>query len=392
LVLVKTLVTTTKMNSGQITARHYATGNPVTLRWEGGLIQSIEPSVQAFENIWVAPALVELQINGFAGIDFQRDKATLEELLRASRALGAAGCTRFLLTLVTDAWPNLMARLRHLRSLRASSPELQRAIVGWHVEGPFLSPEPGYCGAHNPAFMCDPTPQHIEELRASTGDDPLLLTIAPERPGAIEAIAQATAVGIKVSLGHTNASAETLTKAVQQGAVGFTHLGNGFPNDLNRFDNILWRVFETKGLTASLIPDHIHVSPSLFRLVHKVLCPGAIYYTTDAMSAAGAPPGRYSLGALELEVGEDRVVRYPGKPNFAGSALRPIDGIFLAAKMLGCSWREVWDRFSQIPAELMGLPSGLRVGQPADLCILQIAESNQLQALQVIARGSKVTG
>jgi N-acetylglucosamine-6-phosphate deacetylase len=380
------------MKSGQITARHYATGNPVTVRWGAGVIQSMEPATEAPENLWVAPALVDLQINGFAGVDFQRDKVTEEELLRASRALEAAGCTRFLVTLVTDAWPNLMARLHHLRTLRASSPELQRAIAGWHVEGPFLSPEPGYCGAHNAAFMCDPNPQHIEELRACTENDPVLLTLAPERVGALDAIAQATSLGIKISLGHTNASSEVLSQAVQQGAVGFTHLGNGCPNDLNRFDNILWRAFESKGLTASLIPDHIHISPSLFRIVHKVLASDSIYYTTDAMSAAGAPPGRYSLGSLELEVGDDRVVRYPGKPNFAGSALRPIDGIFLAAKMLGCDWREVWYRFSENPARLMNLPSGLRVGQPADLCFLQIAESNHLESLQVIAHGRKVIG
>src|SRR4051794_18378562 len=109
------------MQSGQITARHYVTARPVTVQWENGIIQSVMPAAQAPENLWVAPALVDLQINGFAGVDFQRDELTEADLLRASRALAAAGCTRFLLTLVTDAWPNLMARLRHLSNLRAST-------------------------------------------------------------------------------------------------------------------------------------------------------------------------------------------------------------------------------------------------------------------------------
>src|SRR6185295_14990202 len=108
--------------------------------------------------------------------------------------------------------------------------------------------------------MLDPTAEHIRELRTIAGNDPLLLTIAPERPGAIEAIALAVSLGMKVSLGHTNARSDDLRRAVQAGATGFTHLGNACPRELDRHDNIIWRVLDTPGLTASLIPDRIHVS------------------------------------------------------------------------------------------------------------------------------------
>src|SRR6202008_524727 len=145
----------------------------------------------------------------------------------------------------------------------------------------------------NPALMRDPAPEHILELRTITGDDPLLLTLAPERAGALPASELAVSRGIKVSLGHSNASAEILEQAVDAGATGFTHLGNGCPRDLDRHDNILWRIFERPELTVSLIPDKIHVSPALFRLVHRTM--DKIFYTTDAMSAAGAGPGKYKL-------------------------------------------------------------------------------------------------
>ena len=158
-------------------------------------------------------------------------------------------------------------------------------------------------------------------------------------------------------------------------------MGNGCPRELDRRDNILWRVFETPGLTPSLIPDQIHVSPALFRLVHRVLPADAIYYTTDAMAAAGAPPGRYKLGAVDVEVGADQIVRQPGKSNFAGSALRPIDGIFRAAQMLNRPWQEVWPHFSQTPARLMGLPNGFEPGQRANFCVLKFDEKNQFQEL-----------
>ena len=380
------------MNSGVICGLHFATGEAVEIRWEHGLIQSVTSAKPSnTTDVWIAPALVDLQINGYGGIDFQQDNLSADELLTAVHHLNAAGCTRFLLTLITDDWARLISRLRHLRQLRDTTPALRHAIAGWHVEGPFLSAEPGFCGAHDPALMMDPTPAHLRELRDATGSDPLLITLAPERRNALDAIEQAVGLGITVSLGHTNASAEILAEAVRRGATAFTHLGNAIPRDLDRHDNILWRVFETPGLVASLIPDTTHVSPALFRLVHRALEGDSIYYTTDAMSAAGMEPGRYQLGRLNLEVGPDQIVRYPGRPNFAGSALRPIEGVFRAAKMLGCSWQKVWPRLSEIPTKLMGLPTGLHVGAPADLCLLQITEENELKKLRVIANGEERT-
>ena len=371
------------MSEGEIIARDFATGEPTRLRWRNGVITESAAATEAPKDLWVAPGLVDLQINGFGGVDFQQDHLTAGDLLKATRALRAAGCTRFLLTLITDEWPKLTARLRHLRNVRAQSEELTTAIAGWHIEGPFLSSEPGFHGAHDPALMLRPTTKHIRELREITGDDPLLLTVAPERDGVLEAIASATKLGIKVSLGHTNASAEELALAVKVGATMFTHLGNGCPRELDRHDNILWRVFETPGLTAGLIPDRIHVSAPLFRLIHKAMG-DSVYYTTDAMAAAGGQPGLYSIGKLEVEVGADEIVRQPGKTNFAGSALRPVDGVFRAAEMLGCPWQEAWKRSAVVPAKLMGLPCGLEVGQPANFCVLRETEKNQLKELKTI--------
>jgi N-acetylglucosamine-6-phosphate deacetylase len=375
-------------NSGELSAWHNATRQPVLLRWRDGVITDLRPAVRPpSPELWIAPPLFDLQINGFAGVDFQQDGLTAEDLLQAVRGLRASGCTRFLLTLITDSWQALTARLRHLRALRGQSAELQAAIAGWHVEGPFLSAEPGFHGAHDPSRMADPTLEHVLELRSITGNDPLLLTLAPERRGAIEVIALAVSRGVKVSLGHTDAPAKTLAAAVKAGATGFTHLGNACPLELDRHDNILWRVLDTPGLTVSLIPDRIHVSPPLFRLVHRALDSASIYYTTDAMSAAGAPPGRYRLGRMELEVGADQIVRQPGKTNFAGSAARPIEVVFRAAEMLAGPWQEAWGRLAQSPAGFMGLQNELAVGQRASFCVLKLAATNRLLEMQVYAEG-----
>ena len=376
------------MSSGEIIARHEQTRRPVRLKWAEGRITALEETdAQPPPDLWLAPPLVDLQVNGFAGVDFQQDNLTADDLLTATRGLRAAGCTRFLLTLVTDEWTRMMARLRHVRELRARTPELAAAIAGWHVEGPFLSAEPGFCGAHDASLMCHPKPEHIRELRDVTGTDPVLLTLAPERENAILAVELSASLGIKVSLGHTNAPARQLKQAIQCGATAFTHLGNGCPRELDRNDNILWRLFELRGLKVSLIPDGIHVSPALFRLIHRELPADVICYVSDAMAAAGSPPGRYRLGRLELEVGDDQIVRYPGRLTFAGSALRPIDGVFRAAEMLDVAWQEVWPRFSEIPAALMGLNTGLKPGDPADFCLIKTTPENQLLGLEVFAGG-----
>ena len=375
---------------GEICAWHYASQQPVRLRWNEGVITAIEPATEPPpRDLWLAPPLVDLQINGYAGIDFQQDAVTLSDLVSATRRLRADGCTRWLLTLISDEWPKMVGRLRHLRGLRSQAAELQEAITGWHVEGPFLSAEPGFCGAHDPAVLCDATPQHIDELRETTAADPVLLTLAPERSGAIEAIARAVSLGITVSLGHTNASEACLARAIEAGATVFTHLSNACPRLLDRQDNILWRVFEMPGLRVSLIPDGAHVSGPLFRLIHRALGGDAIFYVTDAMAAAGAPPGHYRMGRLQLEVGADRVVRLPGTGNLAGAALTPIDGVFRAAQLLRCEWQEVWPRFSEAPARLMGLEFGLEPGAPADFCLVRVAPERRLSELRVFVRGAE---
>lgn len=358
------------MNERHIEGLHYATRQPVRITYSEGFITAMEPleTPPAGPTRWIAPALFDVQINGYGGVDFQQDGLSGDDLLAASRALRRDGCTRFFFTLITAEWPQMLERIRHARELRRGSDELRTSIAGWHIEGPFLSNKPGFCGAHDPAVMIDPTAQHIGELRDATGSDPVLLTIAPERPGAIEAIKRAVSLGFKISLGHTDASAEVLRAAMRAGATGFTHLANGCPRELDRHDNIVWRVCDVGGLHTSLIPDSIHVPPTPFRVLHRLL--ETVYYTTDAMAAGGGAAGRYTIGRVEVEVGPDQVVRQPGKTNFAGSALRPVQGVERAAHMLNQPWQECWRRLSEAPARLAGIEHRLRVGAPAALCVV----------------------
>ncbi|MFN0066624.1 MAG: N-acetylglucosamine-6-phosphate deacetylase [Limisphaerales bacterium] len=335
----------------------YATGRPVA----AGLVNG----PPAGPRRWLAPALVDVQVNGYAGVDFQRDDLDEAALRHAAVALTRDGCGVFFAAIITASWPAMLARVRRLAGFVGRVP----GPAGIHVEGPWLSERPGFCGAHEPAWMRDPSPGQLQELLEAATSVPLLLTLAPERPGALEVIHAAVRAGAVVSLGHTDAATGQLRAAVAAGATGFTHLGNGCPEQLDRNDNILWRALDTPGLACALIPDGIHLPPPVFRGLHRALGSGRAWFTTDAMAAAGAPPGEFTLGALRLAVGADGVVRQPGRPNFAGSALRPIEGVRRAAAMLGVSWRAVWDGFSRVPARLVTLPDTWppQPGQPVSV-------------------------
>ncbi len=359
------------MSTTTCDALDHRTGGAVRLTCADDRIKSIEPLSTSTAGLPVLlPPLVDIQINGYAGVDFQNDRCTRADLEQAANGLAAAACSRFLLTLITDQWDRLLARLQRDRALRASSPLLSRRIAGWHMEGPFMSPIPGFHGAHPPEFMVPPTPERMRELKAVTGDDPVLITLAPEWPEAPGAIRCARELGFRVWVGHTNATPAQLAAAVAAGAEGLTHLGNGCPTEWNRHDNITFRALDEPGLRVSIIPDRIHVSPMLFRLFHRSLDEARICYTTDAISAGGAGPGIYPLAGMQVEVGTDGVVRQPGKSNYAGSSLAPLEGVRRAAAMLKRSPQNVWPFFSTQPATFVGLPPALVAGAPADYCLL----------------------
>lgn len=356
---------------GTAIAMHYRDGSSWEFEWNpSGLTRFAPASARPAEGLWIAPGLFDLQVNGYAGTDFQRE-CTFEALWEVAIALRRDGCHRSLITLITCPWEELLRKIKRLRRIIRGESGLHRAFPGWHIEGPFLSDQPGFHGAHNPKWMRDPSPECIWQLKEIVEDDPVLLTFAPERSGSIEAIAEAIRCGFTVSFGHTNATAPQLRAAIAAGGKAFTHLGNGCPQKLDRHDNIIWRSIDEEVLVAGIIPDGHHVSPSFFRTLHRALGPNRVYWTTDAMAGAGAPNGQYSLGEIEVSVGEDRVARNPATGTFAGSTLAPVEGIRRGADMLGLPWQKVWDFFSLQPAVLLNLTCELAVGAPAGFCLIR---------------------
>lgn len=299
-------------------------------------------------------SLFDLQVNGFAGVDFQRESLPAAALRAAVTALRAHETHRLLLTLISDEPDALCRKFAHIERLRKADALIAETVCGYHLEGPFLSAEDGYRGAHPAAVQRAPDLALFQRMQDAAGGLIRLVTLAPEWPGSADFIGEVTRSGVVASLGHTNASESEIDAAIHAGATLCTHLGNGVPQMLQRHDNIVQRLLARDELTACLIPDGVHLPPFVLRNLFRAKPPGKVLLTTDAMSAAAAPPGRYTLGAIDVE-SRDGAVRQPGHANLAGSCLTPDRGVENAARWLGLADHEARALFSTRAAAHFGI-------------------------------------
>lgn len=266
--------------------------------------------------------LFDLQVNGYAGVDFNSVTLTPDALDHALHAMLRAGVTHCLPTLITAPEAALLARLDALdHAVRAS--RLGPAMVpGIHLEGPFLNPESGYAGCHPAAAMVAPDADLLARLVASIATPIRLLTLAPERPGAISLIAWAVRHGIATAMGHTAADHETVRRAADAGLRLSTHLGNALPQPQPKFLNPLIAQLAEDRLHASFIADGIHIPPHVLGVLLRAKGPDRSILVTDATAAADTPPGTYDFAGMRIEHAADGSVREPGGVVLAGSALR----------------------------------------------------------------------
>jgi N-acetylglucosamine-6-phosphate deacetylase len=275
---------------------------------------------------------------------------------RSVAALARHGTLRFFPTLITDDIASLRAKFENLECFRALSPAIHEAACGYHLEGPWISAEPGYRGAHNERWVRPPDMADFNQLQKAANGRIRLVTLAPEWPETPEVIRELVSQGVLVSLGHTNATESQIDAAINAGAKLCTHLGNGVPQTLHRHDNVIQRLLARDELVAFLIPDGIHLPPAVLKNFFRAKPPGKALFTTDCMSAAGAPPGRYFLAGTKVKVGADRIVRKPGETCFAGSSLAPDEGLENIQRYLGLAPEPARALFSTEIAALFGIP------------------------------------
>jgi N-acetylglucosamine-6-phosphate deacetylase len=343
------------------------TGSPVEIDFEE-TIRFVTPAAQQAVD-YIAPGWIDIQVNGYAGVDYNQPGATPSEIARSIDALFATGVTRFYPTVITGAPNDMESALRNLARAKDSLPE-GGAIEGFHVEGPHIGVEDGPRGAHPKRWVRKPDFDEFRRWQDATAGRVRIVTLSPEWPEAVRYIERIVAEGAVASIGHTGATAGQIAGAVSAGASLSTHLGNGAHAVMRRHPNYIWDQLAEDRLMADFIVDGIHLGASFLKAALRAKGIERSVLVTDASAPAGAAPGRYYLGEQAVDLTPDNRVVLAGQDKLAGSALRMDRGVENLMRMAGLPLADAV-RMATVNAaragKIPGRTNGLAVGDRADL-------------------------
>jgi N-acetylglucosamine-6-phosphate deacetylase len=350
-----------------IIGRDPASGAGIAVDIDAGRIAAIRPA-GAPDDAWLSPGLVDLQVNGYGGLDFNAPDLRVEDVQRLVAMLARLGTTTFLPTLITASESQIVAALRIIAAARRQFPEVAHAVPGVHVEGPSISPQDGPRGAHPAEHVRPPDLAEFARWQAAGEGLVKLVTLAPELAGAPDYIRALAAKGIIVSLGHSAATPEQIAAAADAGARLSTHLGNGVAATLPRHPNLIWAQLADDRLTASFIADGHHLSAATFRAMLRAKGRDRAILVSDSVALAGRPPGRYRqpVGG-DVEVTADGRIGVAGTPYLAGAGLPLAANLSRAMRMAQLTPQEAFPLATENPGRLLGTRGRLAVGEPADL-------------------------
>ncbi len=350
-----------------------ATGEPVAIEF-GKTIDAVRPEPGAPRDLYISSGFIDLQVNGFAGVDFNNPAASLQDIAAAIDAILATGVTRCLPTVITGPPEQMLASLRNLNQARQKLPR-GRMIAGFHVEGPHIGAEDGPRGAHPAQWVRPPDPEEFKRWQDVTSGLIRIVTLSPHWPDAPAYIDAVTKVGVVVSIGHTAATADQIAAAVDAGAKLSTHLGNAANSVLSKQPNLLWDQLAEDRLSASFIVDGIHLGDAFLRVALRAKGIDKSILVTDAAAPAGAKQGPYRLGELDIELTPDDRVVLAGRQKLAGSALRMNRAISNVARIAGVTLRDAVKMATTNPARLIG------ISIPNDIVVFRNGDPIQIEAV-----------
>lgn len=282
---------------------------------------------------------VDLQINGYAGVDFNDPATTPEQLCFAAQRMRDDSVEWALPTVITASADDMARCIRNIAQVVKHDEVASSVYQGLHIEGPFLSPERGFIGAHPVKHAAQSDLKLLEHLVEAADGLTRLVTLAPE----IDLDGRLTQFcverGVQVAAGHTDATLEDLDRCVASGLSMFTHLSNGMPRLMDRHDNIIYRVLSrSDNLRITVIADGFHVPQLLFGVFLKSIPSNRIAVVSDAISAATLQPGVYRLGGRSVRVGDDKAARDSSGEHFVGSAASMKDADRWLADSMGLDY------------------------------------------------------
>jgi len=340
-------------------------------------IESADVSIPADlgdADLRLAPGFVDLQVNGFHGVDWNDPKTDPERIAEAVRHIWSTGVAALCPTVITGSSEQITRCLGNVTRATEQFPEVARTSIGIHLEGPFISPEDGPRGAHPREHARPPDWSEFARWQETAQGSIRIITLAPEWPGACKFIEHANKEGLVVAIGHTAADSRQLADAVSAGARLSTHLGNGSHAQLDRHKNYVWAQLAEDRLAASFIVDGHHLPPDVVKCMIRCKSPARSILVTDAIAATGLPPGRHLLGEAEVEVSAERRVSLVGTPYLAGSVLEMHDAVAKTVQYADVTLDEALEMASANPARLLGLDGeygSIETGRIANLALFR---------------------
>lgn len=377
----------------EIQGIHYETGKPVSIGVREGIIESINelPGSLQYQDIYIAPGLIDNQINGYKGVDFSAGDLTTEMMKSAVGAIRKDGVTSFQPTVITNSHESLLRTFRNLgEALRDS--EVSDSIPGFHLEGPYISPEEGFYGCHPSEFIRKPSWREFSEYQDAAGGNIRQVTVSPEVEGAIEFIRLCVRNKIIVAIGHTNAGTEQIKEAADNGASLSTHLGNGCANLIDRHRNPIWPQLANSLLAPSVIADGHHLLPEELLVFYKVKGPDNLILTSDVTHLTGMAPGKYIFFGSQVVYTDDGLIKNPALNCLAGASFPLLRGVGNMMNFTGCSLAEAVNLATKNVSSICRIPGrgSLEVGKRADLILFEKVENNMIKIKQVWVNGSRV--
>ena len=263
---------------------------------------------------------VDLQINGYAGVDFNAPGLTVDQVVAVTERLDQDGTVGYLPTIVTGDPETAVATLRVIVEARRRSARCERNILGVHLEGPFISAEPGAVGTHPVEWVAKPSMALFGRYQDAAEGLVRLVTVAAEVPGMPEFVERLTAQGVTVSLGHQLAAAPgEVEPCIAAGAKAFTHLGNGLPNMIPRHDNIIFTALADERMTVMFIPDGHHLPDTMLKVYVRAVPLRRLVAVSDAQYPAGMPPGEYEVCGSRARLEPDGLLWNPARKCLVGA-------------------------------------------------------------------------
>ena len=364
-----------------------------------GVISSADELIQPPEvDHLVTPGLIDLQVNGFAGVDYNDPSSSAESIAKSIRALFATGVTRFFPTIITTSRERFIESLGNLARVkeefqRNNLPEAQ-AIAGFHVEGPHISPEDGPRGAHPSEHIRPPDVEEFKRWQDAAQGNVRLITVSPEWEQTPFYISEIVRAGVVASIGHTKATPHQIEAATSAGATMSTHLGNAAHPSLPKTQNYIWDQLAEDRLTASFIADGIHIPAAFLQSAIRAKGVDKSVLVSDAVMPATCDPGFYRLGTVDVELHADGSVTLRGGTRLAGSGLRMDRAIGNTVRMAKVSLTQALAMATVNAARvarIAGRQRGLTPGEKADFVKFRWNDTTQaFTVVETIVAGSSV--